>query len=153
MRSNFWLTALYRLIVTAWVGMTWTIGLVAAPLAFAVLEPRSQAGTFASHAFYWQSITAMVCGALVLLLHRLVERRLGLSRPLFYVVLAIVALAALQQLLLSPILANLRVEMMSAVSETAREALASRFGMLHGVSSVMYLTQCVLGAVLVVRGR
>ncbi len=150
---SFWLPAVHRLVVTVWVGVTWTIGLLAAPLAFSVIEPRSLAGTFASHAFYWQSVIALFCAAIILLLHARVERRLELSKPLVIVMLVMAGLAALQQFLLAPIMAGVRVELMSAVNEAARTQLSGRFGWLHGLSSLMYFSQCALGAVLVVKGR
>ena len=151
--SMAWLDAIHRLILTAWVGVTWTVGFLAAPLAFSVIQPQSLAGTFASHIFYWQSVIALFCAAVILLLHPHIERRLQWSKQLVIMILFIAALAALQQFVVAPIMAGTRVELMSAVNESTRAALASRFAWLHGLSSVLYLLQCLLGAVLVVKGR
>jgi hypothetical protein len=152
-RGEWVLLAIYRLALTAWVGSTWTVGLLAAPVAFKVLEPRTLAGTFASHMFYWQAIVAFVCAGIVLGLHQYVERRLQLSRPIFWIIVAMLALVALQQFGLSPYMAGLRESMMAATSDTTRLELSGRFGTLHGVSSSLYLVQCVLGAWLIVRTR
>jgi hypothetical protein len=152
-RVERWLLALYRLALTAWVGCTWTVGLLAAPLAFAVLTPRSLAGTFASHAFYWQSIVVFVCAAIVLALHKRLERRVHLTRVSVYMLLSMVGLAAIQQFVLGPWMASLRVEMMMHSSPVMQESLATQFGALHGVSAVLYAAQCVLGAIVVARSR
>jgi len=147
------LLALYRLALTAWVGCTWTVGLLAAPLAFAVLTPRSLAGTFASHAFYWQSIVVFVCAAIVLALHKRLERRVHLTRISIIMLLSMVALAAIQQFVLGPWMASLRLEMMMEAAPVMQESLATRFGALHGISAVLYAGQCILGAVVVARSR
>jgi hypothetical protein len=153
-RNGSWLLlALYRLALTAWVGCTWTVGLMAAPVAFQVIEPRTLAGTFASHMFYWQAIVAFVCAGIVLGLHQYVERRLQLSRPIFWIIVAMLVLVAVQQFGLSPYMASLRENMMAATADATRQTLSERFAMLHGVSSTLYLVQCVLGAWLIVRTR
>ncbi|MGL4577115.1 MAG: DUF4149 domain-containing protein [Burkholderiaceae bacterium] len=152
-RGEWILLAIYRIALTAWVGSAWTVGLLAAPVAFKVLEPRTLAGTFASHMFYWQAIVAFVCAGIVLGLHQYVERRLQLSRPIFWIIVATLALVAVQQFGLSPYMAGLRESMMAATSDTTRLELSDRFGTLHAVSSSLYLVQCVLGAWLIVRTR
>jgi hypothetical protein len=153
-RNGSWiLLAIYRLALTAWVGSTWTVGLLAAPIAFQVIEPRTLAGTFASHAFYWQAIVAFICAGIVLSTHPYVERRLLLSRPIFWIIVAMLLLVAVQQFGLSPYMASLRESMMAATAESLRQSLSERFAMLHGISSALYVVQCVLGAWLIVRTR
>ena len=152
-RRFVWLAAIQRLVLTAWVGSTWTIGLLAAPLAFSVIQPQSLAGPFASHIFYWQSVIALFCAPVILLLHPYTERRLRWFQPIVLLVVLIAALAALQQFLLAPIMAGARIELMSTVNEATRAALAARFGWLHSLSSILYLIQCLLGAVLIVKSR
>lgn len=152
-RRLVWLAAIQRLVLTAWVGSTWTTGLLAVPLAFSVIQPQSLAGTFASHIFYWQSVIALFCAPVILLLHPYTERRLRWFQPIILVVVMMAALAAIQQFLLAPIMAGARIELMSTVNEATRAALAARFGWLHGLSSVLYLIQCLLGALLIVKSR
>jgi hypothetical protein len=152
-RGEWLLLAVYRIALTAWVGSTWTVGLLAAPLAFKVLEPRTLAGTFVSHAFYWQAIVSFICAGIVLGLHQYVERRLQLSRPIFWIIVATLVLVALQQFGLSPYMSGLRESMMAATLDATRQELSERFGTLHSVSSALYIVQCLLGAWLIVRTR
>ena len=57
---------LHVLLVTFWVGSLWTVGYVVAPLLFATLTDRAQAGTLAGLFFKSEAWISLICGALLL---------------------------------------------------------------------------------------
>jgi membrane-anchored glycerophosphoryl diester phosphodiesterase (GDPDase) len=78
----------------------------------------------------------------------------ALRQLLFWVVLLMVALVAAGQFGVQPIMAGLKQQALP--SEVMQSIFRDRFAAWHGVSSVLYLIECVLGLVVVVqhgRGR
>jgi hypothetical protein len=69
------LSRLTLLLTGLWTGMVATVGLVAAPAAFAVLE-RAQAGALVGYVFRTEGHASLVLGALVVAL----ERRIASAR-------------------------------------------------------------------------
>jgi uncharacterized membrane protein len=143
--------ALAALAVTAWVGALWAIGLIAAPTLFDALQDRSLAGLVAGRLFLYVAVLGFVCGAYLVVFWL---ARLGgeaLRRGVFWVVLLMLVLAAIGEFAVHPILDSLKDQ---ALAQRAADALLrSRFAAWHGVASVLYLVQCALGAVLVVRSQ
>ena len=146
--------ALQSIAITLWVGALWTIGLIVAPTLFHTLTDRSQAGVLAGHFFTVVAYIGLGCGA-YLLLFRMARFGAHVFRQLFFwVVLLTVALAAAGQFGLQPILAGLKQQALPA--EVMDSIFRNRFAAWHGVSSVLYLIECVLGLIMVLqhgRGR
>lgn len=135
--------ASYLLTLTLWVGALWGIGYVAAPVLFASLDDRTLAGTLAGKMFSIVGWLGMGCGIYLLAFMLL---RLGagaMRRAIFWVVLLMLALTAAQLFGLQPLIAQLRSE--SVPRELAEAATKSRFATWHGVASVLYLLQSLLG--------
>ncbi len=151
---RFIVDALQSIAVTLWVGGLWAIGLIVAPLLFHVLSDRAQAGMLAGQFFAAIAYIGLGCGS-YLLLYRLA--RFGgqaFSQLLFWSVLLMVALAAAGQFGVQPILASLRQQALP--SQVMQSIFRDRFAAWHGVSSVLYLIECVLGLVVALqhgRGR
>ncbi|NHZ87793.1 DUF4149 domain-containing protein [Massilia sp. CCM 8733] len=135
------------LLVTAWAGSLWTVGYLVAPTLFRTLSDSVLAGTIAGSMFRAEAIVSLVCGVGLLALLALdkgvdAKRR----RLLMLVVAGMLALQAVGSLGLGPMMAALKEAAPGGVLEAAAR---KQFGMLHGVSMVLYLMQSVLAAVLV----
>lgn len=143
-----------RLLLCAlWVGNLLTIGYLVAPTLFATLADRALAGTIAGSLFQVQFFCSLVLGSLLLAL-LLAGREPGLWgwRGLGSLILLMLALSLLNQFALRPQMALVR-EAMHAGGMVVDAGLRSRFGILHGISSVLYMIQSLCGLVLLWRMR
>ncbi|UOD28375.1 DUF4149 domain-containing protein [Massilia violaceinigra] len=135
------------LLVTAWAGSLWTMGYLVAPTLFRTLSDSVLAGTIAGSMFRTEAIVSLVCGVgllAVLALDKGIDAKR--RRLLMLVVAGMLALQAVSSLGLGPMMAALKEAAPGGVMEAATR---KQFGMLHGVSMVLFLAQSVLAAVLV----
>ncbi len=135
--------------VALWVGGLWAVGYLAAPVLFYNLEDARLAGSVAGRMFVWMAWVGMVCGAW-LLLHRLARNGTGaLKQVFFWIALAMLLLTVAQHFGIRPVLEGLKVQ---ALPKDVMESLfRDRFQTWHGISSIVYLLQSLLGLVLVAR--
>ncbi|AOJ31127.1 DUF4149 domain-containing protein [Burkholderia metallica] len=141
----------FRLLSAVWVGSLLTIGYAVAPVLFKTLE-RMTAGTVAAQLFRIEAILGVVCGVLLLALsNQQVRRGSSEYRRVRWIVAAMVVCVLVGYFALQPFMNALRVAAMDAGTDIANSPYASRFGMLHGVSSVFYLVESVLGLMLIWR--
>ncbi|AJP59825.2 hypothetical protein UC34_16505 [Pandoraea vervacti] len=151
------LERLFRLIATVWCGSQWAIGYLVAPTLFAVLESRMVAGTVAGRLFHSQAWLSLVCGVLLVwLATALISRTADASVARSYRVLRWLAVAMMVCVLISsfalqPFMAQLRAQAEASGVDIGQSAHAARFGMLHGISSGIYLLQSLLGVALIWR--
>lgn len=140
--------ALYFIALTAWIGGMWVIGYVVAPTLFATLGDRQLAGLVAGKLFAVMGWIGLSCGfyLLAFLLSRL--RGMAVKRAAFWLVLVIVALTAASQFGIQPLMAQLKAE--AWPREVMETVLRDRFSTWHGISSILYLVQSILGLWLVV---
>ncbi|CAB3762660.1 membrane protein [Burkholderia sp. MSh2] len=141
----------FRLLSAVWVGSLLTIGYAVAPVLFRTLE-RMTAGSVAAQLFRIEAILGVVCGVLLLALsNQQVRRGSNEYRRVRWVVAAMIVCVLVGYFALQPFMNALRVAAMDAGTDIANSPYASRFGMLHGVSSVFYLVESVLGLMLIWR--
>ncbi|MBY8606759.1 MAG: DUF4149 domain-containing protein [Burkholderia sp.] len=141
----------FRLLSAVWVGSLLTIGYAVAPVLFKTLE-RMTAGSVAAQLFRIEAILGVVCGVLLLALsNQQVRRGSSEYRRVRWVVAAMVVCVLVGYFALQPFMNALRVAAMDAGTDIANSPYASRFGMLHGASSVFYLVESVLGLMLIWR--
>ena len=145
------LSRLRVLLVTLWAGSLWTVGYLVAPVLFASLPDRSLAGSIAGMLFRAQAWLSLVCGLLLLLLVWL-DKSLSPKRTPIILMIAMLACALIGYFVLQPFMAEVRAAAANN-GGVMDEAMRSRFGMLHGIASVIYLLQSVLAIVLVVKTR
>ncbi|KVN29106.1 hypothetical protein WJ63_10640 [Burkholderia pyrrocinia] len=139
----------FRLLSAVWVGSLLTIGYAVAPVLFNSLE-RMTAGSVAAQLFRIEAILGAVCGVLLLVLsNQQVRRGCGEYRRVRWILAAMVGCVLVGYFALQPFMNALRVAAMEAGTDIAHSAHASRFGMLHGVSSLFYLVESVLGLMLI----
>ena len=140
--------ALQSIAATLWVGGMWAIGYVVAPVLFSRLGDRALAGLVAGKLF---SLIAWIgiASALYLLLFRLVRyHAAALRQGVFWIVLLMLVLVCAGEFGVQPIMAALKAEALP--KQVMESVLRDRFATWHGVSSVLYVVQSVLGAALVV---
>jgi len=135
------LPAAERILLTLWVGSLWVAGFVVAPLLFAELDSRAQAGSVAGSLFTLTSYIGLVCGSLLLLVNGTVFRCINWR---LVVIVCMLLLVAVGQFVITPMVADLRVQ---GLTDTPR------FGQLHGLASVLFIITSVLGLVLVAAGQ
>ena len=142
---------LAAILLVLWVGGLWAIGYVAAPTLFAELADRQLAGNLAGALFNWMAWVGIAAGS-YLLIYRL--GKLGfqaMKQSYFWIVLVRLLLTLGQHFGIQPVMQALKDQAMpQAVMESA---FRSRFAAWHGVSSIVYLIESVLGLVLVWRYR
>ena len=130
-----------RILLTLWAGSLWVVGFVVAPLLFAELDDRSLAGSTAGTLFTLTSYIGLACGALLLVLNGAARRCIN-WRAL--VITGMLLLIVIGQFVITPMVADLRVQLLTDTP---------RFGLLHGVASVLFLLTSILGLVLVAAGQ
>ncbi|KVL85661.1 DUF4149 domain-containing protein [Burkholderia stagnalis] len=139
----------FRLLSAVWVGSLLTIGYAVAPVLFNSLE-RMTAGSVAAQLFRIEAILGAVCGVLLLVLsNQQVRRGCDEYRRVRWILAAMVGCVLVGYFALQPFMNALRMAAMEAGTDIAHSAYASRFGMLHGVSSLFYLVESVLGLMLI----
>lgn len=139
---------LVSLAATAWVGGLWAVGYLAVPILFRAQPDKQLAGMLAGQMFTWLGVLGMVCG-IYLLLQRLSQSgRAALRERLFQVIAVMLLITLIQQFVIQPIMADLKLQALPL--DVMKSALADRFRMLHGISSIAYLIESLLGALLVI---
>lgn len=139
------------LAVTAWTGGLWGVGYLSVPVLFRSLPDRMLAGELAGRMFTLVAFLGVAC-AVYLLAYRLVlSGKAALRQPAFLIVAVMLLLTLAVQCGIQPAMADIKAQVFPA--DVTRSVLAGRFGLLHGIASLCYLAQSLLGAVLVVRSR
>jgi len=131
-----------KILLTLWVGGMWTVGYIVAPTLFNMLE-KTVAGNVAGQLFTIMSYVGLVCGSLLVVG---TVSRLGtqvMSHWVFWVLMVMLLLVLIGQFILQPMMAELKV---SGITDLNR----SEFGKLHGIASVLFLINSVLGLSLIV---
>ena len=140
--------ALQSIAATLWVGAMWGIGYIVAPLLFSRLGDRALAGLIAGKLFSLIAWVGIGC-AIYLLLFRMLRSGTGVFRQgVFWFALLMLALVCAGEFGIQPVMAALKEEALP--KQVMESVLRDRFAAWHGVSSVLYIIQSLLGAALVV---
>ncbi len=140
--------ALYFVTITLWVGGMWAIGYMVAPVLFAGLGDRQLAGTVAGKLFALIGWVGLGSAAYLLLFLVARFRGQAFRRAVFWLVLLMALSAAASQFGLQPLMAQLKADALPR--EVMESVLRDRFAAWHGISSILYLVQSLLGLWLVV---
>ena len=147
---NNWSDKLALIIITMWVGALWAAG-VAAYVLFNTLPDSQLAGQLAGKFFSYVSYLGLF-SAFYLLIHRLlVNGTLALKQSYFWAVFVMLLLVLAGHFGIQPILAQLKSDALP--SDVMQSVFANRFKTWHGVASISYVVQCILGFVVVLRAR
>lgn len=136
-----------RILLTVWVGGLWAIGYLAAPVLFKVLDDRRMAGELAGHMFKIIAIVGLVCGAVLLVMAIVRHGATWMRAWRVWVLVAMLVLVAVGMFVLQPMIQEVKALGLVEGSEQVR-----RFGMLHGVSAMLYLATSLCGLALVAIG-
>jgi hypothetical protein len=138
------------IVITLWVGALWMTGL-SAYLLFDTLQDKQMAGRLAGRLFMVVSYIGMA-SAFYLLIQRLVEfGTTALKQSYFWAIFVMLLLVLAGHFGIQPLLAQLKTNAMP--NDVMHSVFASRFSTWHGVASVAYVVECLLGFVLVLRVR
>jgi Domain of unknown function (DUF4149) len=141
---------LASLLLVLWVGGMWAIGFIAAPSLFSSLPDNYQlAGNLAGVLFRWIAWVGIIAAVYLLIFRLGGEGLQALKRSFFWVVLAMLLLTLGQQFGIQPVMQALKDKALPhAVMESA---FRSHFVAWHGVSSIVFLIESLLGAWLIWR--
>jgi len=147
---NNWSAKLALIIITMWIGALWTTGAVAYVL-FNTLPDSQLAGQLAGKFFNYVSYLGLF-SAFYLLVHRLLAYgTLALKQSYFWAVFVMLLLVLAGHFGIQPILAQLKADALP--SGVMQSVFANRFRTWHGVASIGYVVECLLGFVVVLRAR
>lgn len=140
--------ALQSIAVAMWVGGMWAVGFVVAPLLFSRLPERVLAGLVAGKLFSYLAWIGIAC-ALYLLIFRIARHGAAcLKQGFFWVTLVMLALVLAGEFGVQTVMESLRAQALP--KEIMESVLRDRFMTWHGVASVLYVIQSLLGLVLVI---
>jgi uncharacterized membrane protein YjfL (UPF0719 family) len=142
---------LATLLATAWVGGLWAIGYLAVPVLFYAQPDRQLAGMLAGQMFALVGYLGMVCGIYLLIYRYAISGRSALRESLFWSAAAMLLITLAIQCGIQPVMTDLKAQALPL--DVMHSAFADRFKMLHGISSMLYLAQSVLGIFLVIKSR
>lgn len=140
--------ALYLVAITLWVGGLWAIGYLAAPILFSSLGDRQLAGMIAGKLFGLIGWVGLGCAGYLLIF---LFARLGgrfFRSAVFWLVLLMLLMTVASQFGIQPLMAQLKSDALPR--EVMEGVLRDRFAAWHGISSILYLMQSLLGLWLVV---
>lgn len=143
---------LFATAIVLWVGSLWAIGLIAAPTLFSVLKDNTQlAGLLAGKMFTLTAYIGMACAFYVLIYRLAVEGTSAFKQWFFWIALAMLALILIGHFGVQPIIQSLKVE--GGAAEVMQSVVANRFARWHGIASILYVIQSLLGLMLVIKQR
>jgi hypothetical protein len=128
-----------NVVLAAWAGSLWTVCGIVAPSLFAVLPDRHLAGQVAGYFFRLETWVGLGCGSVAWLLMWRTKRIL---RADYLLLVTTIVAPLISEIVLHPMLDSAR-----------SQADMSRFGMLHGVSVLLFLVACVTALLLVWRAN
>lgn len=142
-----WFTGIERVLLALWVGGLWVTGYLVVPTLFAVLDDRQTAGLLAGRIFQTMNYVGLGIGTYLLIsvLMSTGEQKLKEWRVWALLVMLFLIMAA--AFIIQPMMQELKIQ---GIAEGS--AQASQFGRLHGVSSILFLINSVLGLLLVGTG-
>ncbi len=147
---NNWSNKLALIVITLWVGGLWAAGYFAFTL-FHSLQDRQLAGMLAGRMFTVVAYIGMG-SAFYLLIHRLAQfGAAALKQGVFWTVLVMLVLTLAGHFGIQPLLAGLKAQALPV--DVMHSIFADRFKTWHGVASIAYLVEGLLGLVLVLKAR
>ena len=141
------LERLENLLLAVWGGTLIGIGYIAAPILFKALDDRALAGNLAGQMFHIIMLEGLVIGAILLLLRYKSEGPSFFSHWRGWLLSLMLIFVAFSIFVLQPMIVETKALGLVEGSDTAK-----RFGMLHGISSLMYLVTTLSACVLVFMG-
>jgi len=146
---NKYLDGLAILLASAWVGGMWMTGYVAAPVLFQTLADKSLAGTLAGSMFAAIAYIGMFCAVYLLAYDYKSLGKRALRSGSFWIIALMLLFTLVGHFGIQPVLAQLRQQALPAY--VMQSPYADSFKFWHGVSSIIFLVQSILGALLLLK--
>lgn len=137
------------LAITAWIGGLFAIGYIAVPILFRAQPDKQLAGMLSGHMLMVIGYIGIVCGTYLLLYRLAVSGKTAVREWVFWLVAAMLAITLLLQFGIYPLMADIKLQAQSP--DVMQSAVAERFKMWHGISSILYLVESLLGAALAIK--
>ena len=142
-----WFAGIERVLLALWIGGLWVTGYLVVPTLFATLDDRHTAGLLAGRIFQTMNYVGLGIGTylLISILRTASEHKLKEWRA--WTLATMLLLIAVAAFVIQPMMQELKIQ---GIAEGS--AQASQFGRLHGISSILFLINSVLGIILVGAG-
>lgn len=137
---------LYAVAIMLWVGALWAIGFISAPVLFLHTGNVVLAGTLAGYQFAIVAWLGMGCAVYTLLFLFFREGLQAFRQAALWLVLIMLLLTIAGHFGVTPIVERLRME---SARELVQGVVSSRFQTWHGIASVLWLLESILGVALV----
>ena len=147
---NNWSAKFALIVITLWVGALWTSGGMAY-LLFDTLADKQLAGQLAGNFFHYLSYLGMFAAGYLLLQRLFAFGTKSLKQGYFWALVLMLLLVLAGHFGIQPLLAQLKADALP--SDVMQSVFSDRFKTWHGVASIAYLIQCLLGFVVVLRAR
>jgi len=142
---------LAQLAITLWVGGMWAIGYLAAPVLFSALPDKMLAGALAGRMFAWIAYIGMASGVYLVVFRFVRFGGAAFKQGFLWLVVLMLALTLAGHFGVRPLLVALKEQALPL--DVMQSVFRDRFATWHGISSVVYLVQSLLGLFLVTLNR
>ncbi|MEQ1668113.1 MAG: DUF4149 domain-containing protein [Sulfuriferula sp.] len=139
-------TLLEKIAMTLWVGGLWAIGYIAAPVLFTQLADKQLAGNLAGSMFVVIAYVGMACGTYLLLYRINQYGGAAFKQAYLWAVLVMLLITLGIHFGIQPIMESLKEQAMPKA--VMQSMFSDRFARWHGISSIVYLIESLLGLVL-----
>jgi len=143
-----WTEKLISIVTTFWVGGLWVTSLWAYVL-FQKVGDRQLAGQIAGQFFTIIAYVGMVCATYLLLARLFKYGAQSFKQGYFWALLLMLLLVVAGQYGIQPVLAQLKNAALPA--DVMQSVFADRFRNWHGIASIAYVVECLLGLVIVTK--
>ena len=134
-----------RIVLTLWIGGMWAVGYIVAPTLFAMLDDRALAGSIAGRLFSVMSYIGLFSASFLLATFLVRDGNRVFQQWRSWLLIAMFVIILTGEFGLQPQMAAIRE---NGITESEH----ARFGMLHGIASVLFLFNSLSGLVLVIFG-
>lgn len=145
-----WSDKLALIMITFWVGALWAIG-ATAYILFQNLPSTQLAGMLAGKLFTYVAYLGLIAGFYLVIQRLFLSGTNALKQGFFWAVLFMLLLTIAGHFGIQPLLGQPKSAALP--SDVMQSVFADRFKTWHGVASIAYLLQCLLGFVVVLKAR
>ncbi len=147
--SNF-LKNINIIIATFWIGGLWAM-LMVTNVLFDRIPSSYIAGNLAGDMFQFMNYFGLASAFFIIISNFKINGIKFLRHSTLWLIIIIASLILLNTFGIQPLLESLKFE--AFPKEVMESVFADRFGTWHGVASVSYLIECILGLILILRIR
>lgn len=138
---------LENLLLAIWTGVNIGVGYIAAPVLFVMLNDKMLAGSLAGKMFYIAGIVGLIFGILLILMRFRQEGAVYFRHWRGWLLCLMILFVAIIFFVLQPMIIEVK-----SLGLVEGSAAAKKFGMLHGISSILFLLTTLFGATLIFMG-